>query len=145
MFKKHWDKKNKYTEGLLKEYSYWLLEVSYRQHTLGCFIVFATRPIEKLTQLTDEELLELRIVLTEIETALTSLPDFKPDRFNYEQLGNDLHQLHIHGIPRYSSPRTFGGREWNDETFGHPPVWTFDEASVDLVMQLRDKIKPALP
>ncbi len=31
--------------------------------------------------------------------------------------------VHLHVIPRYSSPVHFEGEEWNDETFGEPFVY----------------------
>jgi len=100
-----WDPDNRYTEGFIKAFNCWCLEISYRQHTLGCYIVFARRQVERISELSSEELTELAFVNSEIETALTSNPIFRPDQFNYLQLGNQLHHLHLHGIPRYVSPR----------------------------------------
>lgn len=145
MFEKFWDKEKKYIEGFLKEYKYWLLEVSYRQHTLGCYIVFCKREVERISELTPEEIGELPLVLKEIEEALTKNETFKPDRFNYWQMGNGLHQLHIHGFPRYSTPRFFFSREWIDAAYGHPPVWSKEGVGHDLVREVREAIKKYLP
>jgi len=140
-----WDKNNKYTEGFLKEYNYWVLEVSYRQHTFGCYIVFCKREgIEKISELSEEELIELKQVFKEIETALLKNDTFKPDRFNYWQMGNGLHQLHFHGIPRYSSERQFAEKKWNDHSYGSVPIWAREEQTHEVVMKLRDEIKKFL-
>jgi diadenosine tetraphosphate (Ap4A) HIT family hydrolase len=75
-----------------------------------------------------------------MEEVLTSSSTFRPDRFNYLQMGNALHHLHVHGIPRYATPREYGGRIWTDETFGHPPRWSTVEVPYELVSTLRKDI-----
>lgn len=140
MFQKFWDTENKYVDGFLKEYDHWLLEVSYLQHTLGCYIIFAKRKVEQFSQLNPEELDSLPKVMHDIESALSQLPNFKPDRFNYLQLGNNLKQFHFHGIPRYVGNREFANQTWDDPTYGHPPVWKGEEVDLRLVRQLRDVI-----
>lgn len=136
-----WDKEGKYKDGFLKEYQYWSLEVSSRQHTLGCFIIFCKRPIEKISELQKEEVVELGLVMRNIEKALLKNPIFKPDRFNYLQLGNALHNLHFHGIPRYKSERIFLGEIWRDETFGHPSIWSNEEVNAELVLEIKKEIE----
>ena len=96
--------------------------------------------MERISELSSEELTELAFVNSEIETALTSNPIFRPDQFNYLQLGNQLHHLHLHGIPRYASPREAFGRNWVDETFGAPPVWSADEVGSELVSLIRQEV-----
>jgi len=137
-----WDPEDKYTGGFLKEYNYWAVEVSYRQHTLGCYIIFCKRPVVRISQLEAVEILELKEVMGEIEDVLSQIDIFNPEMFNYFQMGNALHWLHFHGIPRYSSTREFDGKEWTDDTYGHPPVWSHEDRSDDLVRKLRDVIKP---
>jgi diadenosine tetraphosphate (Ap4A) HIT family hydrolase len=137
-----WDPQNKYKEGFLKEYKHWALEISFHQHTLGCFIIFAKRDIEKISELNDEELLEIKIVMAEIEPAITKA--FQADRFNYLQLGNNSHRLHFHGIPRYQTEREFNGQKWIDKTFGHPPIWKDEESSEELVKAIKEKILPVI-
>ncbi|HHD92628.1 MAG TPA: hypothetical protein ENL06_03355 [Candidatus Portnoybacteria bacterium] len=140
-----WDKNNNYSGSTLKEYKFWALEVSYRQHTFGNFIVFCKRQgVEKISELNDEELLELKKVFQEIEFALLQNKIFKPIRFNYWQMGNKIHALHIHGIPRFDSEKVFLGKVWKDKDFKVPPVWTYKEQSKDTVMAIRDEIKKFL-
>ncbi len=140
-----YDPQNRHPSGLLKEYEHWALEVSYLQHTFGNFIVFCKRKgVEKISELTNEELLQLKTVLQEIESALLNNPTFKPDRFNYWQMGNALHHLHIHGIPRYKSDREFLGRTWKDPDPTKPVVWTYENQTDDTVVSLRNEIKKVL-
>jgi len=144
MVERIWDKENKYTEGFLKEYQYWVLEVSYRQHTLGSYIIFAKRSIEKISELEIEELADLKKTMAEIEAALLKIETFKPDRFNYWQMGNYIHQLHFHGIPRYSSPRIFNKKEWIDKTYGARPIWAEKEVNHSVVKKINEEIQDHL-
>jgi diadenosine tetraphosphate (Ap4A) HIT family hydrolase len=139
-----WDTKNKYTQGLLKEYDYWVLEISYRQHTLGCYIIFCKRSVERISDLKTEEIDELKDVMAEIEATLSKIDIFKPDRFNYWQMGNKLNQLHFHGIPRYNSMRNFNEKKWVDENPESIPAWSHEDIGHDLVAKLREAIKPYL-
>lgn len=144
MVNRIWDPKNKYTEGFLKEFDHWIWEVSYRQHTLGCFILFAKRPIERLSQLKPKEMTSLVNVMKEVEETYSRIKTFNPDRFNYWQMGNYLHHLHIHGFPRYKEPRFFNERKWVDRTWGTVPVWSRKNVGHELVAKIRDEIKPHL-
>ena len=135
---RYWDLEGKYKEGFLKEYKHWALEISFRQHTLGCFIIFAKRKVERFSELNKEELDEFPKVMKEIETALIKL--FKPGRFNYLQLGNNLHHLHFHGLPRYKSSRKFAGKVWRDPSWGHFPIWTRTAVDNKLVLVLKKRI-----
>lgn len=42
-----WDPSSLFTGAVIKEYQYWVLELSYNQHTLGSYILFCKRQIEK--------------------------------------------------------------------------------------------------
>lgn len=128
-----WDPENQYPNAVLAVYPHWVVEVSYRQHTLGSFIVFARREVTHLSQLHDQEMLELRDVLVRTETTLRSSQVFHPDWINYWQMGNGLHHLHLHGIPRYREPRSFAGRMWVDTTWGHPPVWSTIQIETSII------------
>lgn len=140
-----WDRNNNYLDSILKEYEFWVVEVSYRQHTFGNFIVFCKREgVEKISELYDEELLELKKVFQEIESALLQNDTFNPIRFNYWQMGNKVHELHIHGIPRYNSERKFLDKIWKDQDFKVPAIWTYEEQSKDTVIAIREEIKKFL-
>ncbi len=47
---------------------------------------------------------------------------FRPDRFNYTQLGNEWNQLHLHLIPRYASVRTWKTYTVEDKRWGQNPT-----------------------
>lgn len=131
-----WDKEGRYKDAFVKEYNHWVLEVSFRQHTLGSFIIFAKRKIERISDLEEQEIIELKSVMRELEITLSKM--FKPDRFNYLQMGNALHHLHFHSIPRYASSRKFLNKEWKDEAFGHPPTWSKVEVDRNIVLKLKE-------
>ncbi len=138
MFTRFYDPESKHGNGVLKEYTYWMLEVSYNQHTFGCYILFCKRKgVEKISELTTDELIEFQQVCKEIENSLLVNPIFKPDRFNYCQLGNALHQLHFHGIPRYATERKLGHRVFNDTSFGNLPTWSRDSIDDETVGELK--------
>jgi diadenosine tetraphosphate (Ap4A) HIT family hydrolase len=139
-----WDPENKYEAAFLAEYQYWVLEVNFRQHTLGCYIILAKRHIEKITELTDGEMLELKQIMAKIENALLSAPEFRPDRFNYLQLGNGKHLLHIHGVPRYLSSRSFKGKEWVDANPKLPAIWDLKDAPKDVIIAIKKTLEPYL-
>jgi len=139
-----WDPENNYPGGVLKEYDRWVLEVSYRQHTLGCYIIFAKANVERISELAVPDIFEMRQVMRDIETALTKAPSFCPDRFNYWQMGNALHRLHWHGIPRYQTPRRFAGNDWVDTTWGSVPLWSKQNVGPALVEQIAGVLRPRL-
>lgn len=136
---RHWDPQGNYKGGFLKEYDHWVLEVNHRQHTLGSFIIFAKRKVENYSDLNKSELNELVKVMKEIESALTKL--FNPGRFNYLQLGNNVHYLHFHGIPRYKTNRKFDGKVWTDPSWGHFPPWIRTEIDKETLRKLKGKIE----
>lgn len=80
--------------------------------------------------------------MMEIENSL--IKQFKPQRFNYLQLGNQLHNLHFHGIPRYSKSVKFAGKTWHDKSYGHPPVWMKTETNKDLIVEIKEEILKSL-
>jgi diadenosine tetraphosphate (Ap4A) HIT family hydrolase len=136
-----WDPEGAYSAGTLKEYRYWVLEVNYRQPTFGNFIVFCKREgVQALSELNDEELIEFKLVLNEIESALKQNPNFQPIRFNYWQMGNVVHQLHVHGIPRYEETKEFLGRKWIDADTKKPPVWAYENQSNETVAAFKQEM-----
>lgn len=139
-----WDPENKYISTVVKEYKNWILEVSCKQHTLGSLILFLKRETDpiSLSQLSNEELLELRSITNEIEKAFAQSNLFKPNQINYLQLGNNLKWLHIHCVPRYAEKRIFENEEWIDTTFGHILIWKKEGASKKLLVDITKAIKP---
>lgn len=103
----------------LKEFPHWHVRVAPCQHTLGAMIISTKRHTVGLSAVTREELLELHDIQKELERTLTTL--FQPDRFNYIQMGNVVTHLHLHLVPRYSNPRSFAGKQWEDRAFVDTP------------------------
>lgn len=134
-----WDPEKKYIGATIKIYPHWVVEVSFSQHTLGCCIIFARRKILKITECSNEELLALRDVMEELEATLTKL--FSPIRFNYFQMGNALHHLHFHVVPRYVTVKEYAGKYWKDPTPTHLPCWSAQEEERELIYHLKETIK----
>ena len=125
---------------------HWTVEVSWQQHTLGCYIIFCRREEVRLeTELKHRELIELNSIKGDMKMVLDYLTDFKPDHYNHLQLGNNLPLLHIHGIPRYAGERNFAGKVWRDPTWVHLPPWTSEKATPELIHALRTAIRRHLP
>jgi diadenosine tetraphosphate (Ap4A) HIT family hydrolase len=138
---RHWDVQHRYAGAVLKWYRYWCLEVSFRQHTLGSYILFCRRlGVRLVSDLDVNEMVDLRDAMMEIELALRGHPTFRADHFNYLQMGNGVPLLHFHGIPRYNSPREFLGQRWIDHTWGHPPAWIKQESPTPLIGALHREI-----
>src|SRR3990167_590762 len=72
-----WDPEGHYETGFVKEYHSWILEVSFRQHTLWSFIIFAKRAIEKISNLKNNEVIELIEVMKEFETTLAKMNSYE--------------------------------------------------------------------
>jgi len=138
-----WDPNNKYSCGFLKRFTYWTLEVSYRQHTLGCYIIFLNRAgVQLQSDISFAESMELVEVMKMAESAVRMA--FMPDHFNYLQMGNALKWLHFHGIPRYEREREFEEKTWVDPTWGMPPLWCKTDFPSDMITSLRDTLASCL-
>jgi len=96
-----------------------------------------------LAALTETEWADLRACLQRFEATSNDL--FAPDRFNYKQLGNQMRQTHVHGIPRYGAPINVEGitvrdERWGDDPFPEPEN-PFTHAQVAIIAQ---KMRSAL-
>ena len=113
----------KYQWSILKEYEHWTL-LLYEKPTpfLGRAVVWLAREgsMQRFSQLSLEELVELKLLLAEYEKALEKL--WQPDHMNYEWLGNLFHEHgghgHMHVLPRYKEPRQFDGVQFIDTRYG---------------------------
>lgn len=133
--------KPEWKQGELKVYDHWISSVSTRQHTLGSCVIKARRQgVERISELTEEELKELTLAMKELEMALQQHPAFVPNRFNYLQLGNSLHQLHFHMIPRYQTNREFAGLVWEDPEFGHPPIFSDFKPDMEIILKIKQEL-----
>lgn len=135
-----WDTENQFYAGTLFRTEFWTVEVSYKQHTPGSFIIFLNRFVSRFKDLFPNEVQELPEVIGVVETILAKHPQLQPELCNYLQLGNKVPHFHIHGIPRYSKPVHFIHKEWIDPTFGSPPVWSQSNISHQEVSYIRAEL-----
>jgi len=109
------------TTSFIKDYTYWYWTLRYNPgEYLGASIFWLKRNNSgSLATLQTKELLELQMIIELYESMTCKI--FKPDRFNYFQLGNENNQLHIHAIPRYMEKRIFETIEFHDKKWGENP------------------------
>lgn len=103
---------------VLREAGHWRLVLNRNQNLLGKSFLALRRHCESVGELTETEWGELRaelIAATELLRAALA-----PDHFNYAFLQNLDRHVHVHVIPRYATPREFGGRLFVDEDFPGP-------------------------
>jgi diadenosine tetraphosphate (Ap4A) HIT family hydrolase len=103
---------------VLREARQWRLVLNRNQNLLGkCFLALR-RHCEWVGELTESEWDELRGELIAATGLLRAA--LAPDHFNYAFLQNLDRHVHVHVIPRYATPREFGGRVFVDEDFPGP-------------------------
>lgn len=133
-----------FSKNIIKEYKYWTLYVESHQSYLGQCIVYCKRDEAlDLADATMTEQQELFLILQKLREAAKII--FQPDWFNYTFLGNDLHHLHCHFIPRYARSRIFMSQIFEDRLFGHN--YKMNRMVVtppELLAGLRDEYKKAL-
>lgn len=106
-----------YSESIIKDYKYWTLYVHENQSALGRVYIWCKRENAlDLPDANEEEQKELFIILKEVVEILAKA--FSPDMLNYAFLGNVVHHLHCHVIPRYSKPVEFFGQTFIDKAWG---------------------------
>ncbi len=135
---------DKYAKFLIKDYTYWSVQVHEYQNYLGRCIVWCKRSDAlDLTEATPAERDELLVVLKDLRQAVDKT--FHPDWFNYAFLGNETRHLHGHFIPRYASPREFMGVKFEDKLWGHNYKTDKDfKISPQILMAIQQKIKEML-
>jgi diadenosine tetraphosphate (Ap4A) HIT family hydrolase len=128
----------------IRQFKYWTLMVHPNQSYLGRAICYLNTYKESLVELTQEEYLELLEIIRKYQTALTKL--WRPDGWNYAQLGNVVPHLHVHFIPRYKEPRTWEGITFVDERWGkHYAPAPKREEDKPVIEKIRFAIREALP
>jgi diadenosine tetraphosphate (Ap4A) HIT family hydrolase len=106
-----------YEQSRIATYEHWGVFLHPSQYYLGRTYVWANRDEAKdITDATAPELHELADITLKLNEAYAAL--WKPDRLNYASFGNEADHLHIHFIPRYREPRTFGDRVFKDGRWG---------------------------
>lgn len=107
-----------YAQLKIKSYKYWDVYL----HENQCYIgrVFALlkddSQVSDILELPEEALIELYKIGKDIKATLKKL--FQPDMINYAALGNTCSRVHVHFVPRYSTPREFQGMVFQDARWG---------------------------
>lgn len=103
---------------IIAEGIHWRLVLNHNQDLLGkCFLV-SRRHVEDVSNLTEDEWLELHQQLIHITRALAR--GFHPDHINYTFLQNQDRHVHLHVIPRYAEARMFEEAMFDDPGYpGH--------------------------
>lgn len=138
-----------YIPQIIKEYRYWTLSINADQRYLGRAYAWLVREgtMQRFSEITEEEMAELRIVMREYETVLADL--WQPDFMNYAWLANLFKEHgghgHMHLVPRYEKPRTFEGIEFVDGRWGanFSPSIPFPVAE-EVLWKIRDALKEKL-
>lgn len=104
----------------LRRSRYWSWFIHENQSYLGRIVVVLNRECKgSFADCTRQEWISLWGEIHLYEDFLSRI--FKPDKFNYTQMGNELEQLHVHAIPRYRSSRKWGGIVIKDVRWGQNP------------------------
>ena len=98
--------------------SAWTWSVRPVQASLGAGVLSLNRFAAAYADVTSAEFAELADLLSAVEHTLKAVFDYT--RVNYVSMMHHDHLVHLHCLPRYESPRSFGGREWRDATWPNP-------------------------
>ena len=129
----------------IKKFEYWNLYLCPDQNYLGrVYIALSRHGSETITELTNEEWIEFKDVISKASKTLHNL--YKYDFINYLGLqNNERNHFHIHLVPRYVDARIVHGEEFKDERWGHSPFPTvkkdFDEK---LLLKIKKDIQRGL-
>ena len=99
---------------------YWTWSVRPTQVTLGSGVLSLNRYALHLSDLTEEEMADLKNIVSKIENTLKKT--FGYDIMNYLMLMMVDHHVHYHVIPRYDGIKLFDGLEWVDNGWPALPV-----------------------
>ncbi|MBM3549297.1 MAG: HIT family protein [Alphaproteobacteria bacterium] len=103
----------------VREYQHWVWSLRPVHTTIGCGVLSLRRYCPHFGEMTPDEGAELAYVAKELEAKLKAA--FQFDKINYLMLMMLDPHVHFHVIPRYATPREFGGIAWTDEAWPKPP------------------------
>jgi len=133
-----------YSIYLIKQYKHWGVYIHEYQNYLGRCVIWCDREeAEHFTDATQDELIELQQICTDLQNVMNSM--FLPDWYNFAMLGNETPHLHCHFIPRYSRIIEKFGYKFIDKQFGHN--WKTDKSFVvkeETLQKIKKSIKQAL-
>jgi diadenosine tetraphosphate (Ap4A) HIT family hydrolase len=138
-----------YENRLIKRFDKWSVFLHSNQNYLGRVYLWANREdaidfMEMVESGRDEEREELFQVGNKVKCSLVRL--FNPDLFNYGAFGNETRHLHVHIIPRYESPRTFDGIQFDDNAWekNYSPYDRSIIVPEETIIKIRDLIRDDL-
>ena len=103
-------------ESVIEERPSWILAVNRNQDLLGKTILVLRRDCTAVVDIDGEEWVRLHCELQRLVPVLDRL--FRPDQVNFAFLMNVDAQVHLHVVPRYSSPRRWHGMDFADAHWG---------------------------
>jgi diadenosine tetraphosphate (Ap4A) HIT family hydrolase len=128
--------KFKLDELLIKKVGSWTISLRPVQPTIGSLVLSLDRTCEKLSQLSNQESIDMGVAFKEIEGLLEKT--FIPDKINYLALMMIDNQVHFHVIPRYSSPVKLEDRFYKDKNWpGIPSLDTIKMSNEELKLILK--------
>jgi diadenosine tetraphosphate (Ap4A) HIT family hydrolase len=98
--------------SLIKEYAHWLVLLRPAQVTLGSLVLAAKSDATNYADLPVDAFAEQAVAVRAIEDALRAFARY--ERINYLMLMMVDPHVHFHVIPRYSTPRSWGGVDLPD-------------------------------
>jgi len=113
-----------YPDTLVREYTYWSVQLRPKQATLGSLVAICKEPVQSFGQLSGEAFAELRQVTAGMETALGL--SFGYAKLNYLMLMMVDPDVHFHVLPRYPQTQQFHGTGFADPGWPGPPEIGFD-------------------
>jgi len=117
-------KKFGYPDTLIREYSYWSVQLRPKQATLGSLVAVCDEPVRSFGQLSGEAFAELKQVTAEIEATLGSC--FGYAKLNYLMLMMTDPDVHFHVLPRYPEAQQFCDISFADPGWPGPPDISFN-------------------
>ena len=102
----------------IAEKDLWSVYLHQNQYYLGRAIIALKRHIEDPTDMAEHEIKNLFDIMRDYKTALKKVTS--PDIINYSFLGNRIRHVHLHVVPRYSSPRIYENIKCEDASWGNP-------------------------
>ncbi|HWL63764.1 MAG TPA: HIT family protein [Steroidobacteraceae bacterium] len=123
---------------------YWTVLLRPRQPTLGALVLVCREEVKAFSELSGEAFADLQHVVQGVEAALREVVAY--ERINYLMLMMVDPDVHFHVIPRYQSPRQFGGTSFPDTGWPGPPA--LEPAVVpaaELAEALRLRLQQAWP
>ncbi len=133
-----------YPATLLLDLDHWVILLRREQVTLGSLVLAAKGDATRYSQLPLQAFTEQGEAVQRIERALANFARF--EKINYLMLMMVDPNPHFHVLPRYSTPRTWGGAEFPDLGWPKAPkldgAITLDDAqTARLVEELSDNFR----